>query len=592
MSERTENLNLDLQYLQAELARIDIRIQCEVRKWQLAGQDPGDGFRGLYLNDEQVNALLSRPLGTTWGQMVTLDAEEESLHDEMEGRARALAEAIVETAKEGGEVPRLRRLTAAFGLSRFELDVLLICLAPHLDLRYEHLYGYLQDDVTRRYATVSLILGLLCQPGADRLRALASLGDNGPLFRGRLLNAVPGPPGERRSVLSRSLDVSTAVATWLLGSYCPDSALAPYVRLVEVHDDHEACVLVGDTWEDVAKAADSDALLIFWGSDLTAQEAAAALVAQRARRSLLRLDMRGVVSQDESVQDVLQLALRDARLISSVLLVVGWDAVLSDGAAPASLLRELCAHPHLTVISSESMWRAQGISRTRDMRWLEFPMPEYGSRLRLWQYYLGKSVDDETLELADLAGQFALTSSQIRDAVATARDLASQRGEALDRQDLFAAARSHSNPRLSGLARRITPRFIWSDIVLPQDQLEILREIVQTVRHRPKVLGEWGVGRKLASSHGITVLFAGPPGTGKTMAAEVLANELDLELYKIDLSTVVSKYIGETEKNLEQIFREAQSSNAILFFDEADAIFGKRSEVKDAHDRYANIEIS
>jgi SpoVK/Ycf46/Vps4 family AAA+-type ATPase len=130
------------------------------------------------------------------------------------------------------------------------------------------------------------------------------------------------------------------------------------------------------------------------------------------------------------------------------------------------------------------------------------------------------------------------------------------------------------------------------DIVLPPDQLMLLHEVVDTVRERPLVLRDWGVGRKLASSEGVTMLFSGEPGTGKTMAAEVMAAELGLDLYKIDLSTVVSKYIGETEKNLEKIFGEAQSSNSILFFDEADAIFGKRSEVKDAHDRYANLEIS
>jgi SpoVK/Ycf46/Vps4 family AAA+-type ATPase len=122
--------------------------------------------------------------------------------------------------------------------------------------------------------------------------------------------------------------------------------------------------------------------------------------------------------------------------------------------------------------------------------------------------------------------------------------------------------------------------------------LDLLREIINTVKGRPKVLLEWGVGQKLASSSGVPILFSGPPGTGKTMAAEIIAGELGLDLYKIDLSSIVSKYIGETEKNMERIFSEAESSNAILFFDEADALFGKRSEVRDSHDRYANIEIS
>ncbi len=216
----------------------------------------------------------------------------------------------------------------------------------------------------------------------------------------------------------------------------------------------------------------------------------------------------------------------------------------------------------------------------------------YPQRRLLWEHFLGEAELPEPVDLTALAGQFQLTTGQIRDAVASARDWARQSGEALSNAALFAAARLYSNPRLSSLARKLQPRFGWDDIVLPSDQRSLLHELINTVRQRPRVLDEWGVGLKLASSRGVTVLFAGPPGTGKTMAAEVISGELGLDLYKIDLSTVVSKYIGETEKNLERIFNEAETSNAILFFDEADSLFGKRSEVRDSHDRYANIEIS
>jgi SpoVK/Ycf46/Vps4 family AAA+-type ATPase len=219
-------------------------------------------------------------------------------------------------------------------------------------------------------------------------------------------------------------------------------------------------------------------------------------------------------------------------------------------------------------------------------------MPNFVQRHALWEQFLAEETGQSLACVPALAGQFQLTTNQIRDAVVSARDRAAQRDGSVEERDLYAAARAHSNPNLAELARKIEPRYAWDDIVLPEDQLSILREIVSTVRGRPRVLEEWGVGRKLVSSAGVTVLFAGPPGTGKTMSAEVIAGELGLDLFKIDLSTVVSKYIGETEKNLEKIFDEAKSSNAILFFDEADAIFGKRSEVKDAHDRYANIEVS
>jgi AAA+ superfamily predicted ATPase len=158
--------------------------------------------------------------------------------------------------------------------------------------------------------------------------------------------------------------------------------------------------------------------------------------------------------------------------------------------------------------------------------------------------------------------------------------------------DLFAAARAQSGHDLAAVAHKIEPKYVWDDIVLPEDSLAQLREICQRVAHRHRVLGEWGFDRKLSLGKGVNALFAGPSGTGKTMAAEIIANALGLDLYRIDLAGVVSKYIGETEKNLDRVFSAAQHANAILFFDEADALFGKRSEVRDSHDRYANIEIS
>ena len=157
--------------------------------------------------------------------------------------------------------------------------------------------------------------------------------------------------------------------------------------------------------------------------------------------------------------------------------------------------------------------------------------------------------------------------------------------------DLYLASRKQSRQRLNTLAHNIYPKYEWDDIVLPRDQMEQLHEICGYVKHNYTVYSNWGFGQKLARGNGLNALFAGPSGTGKTMASEIMANELRLDLYKIDLSTVVSKYIGETEKNLSKIFKEAETSNSILFFDEADALFGKRSEVRDSHDRYANIEI-
>jgi ATP-dependent 26S proteasome regulatory subunit len=334
-------------------------------------------------------------------------------------------------------------------------------------------------------------------------------------------------------------------------------------------------------------------LLIFSGSDRAAQRATAQVLAARLNRPLLTVDMAGVAAQGMNARRALSLALRDARLTQAIAYFHGWDVCLAEQSTPIFLLETLFAHPDIVIVAGKTPWRAEGVTRQRAVLRLEFPFPDYGQRKGLWQYYIQTAAENiGQVDTVALAGQFTLTTEQIRDATASARDRAVQRGEPLQQADLFAAARAHSSPRLSDMARKIEPRYDWRDIILPNDQLQILRELVSTVRMRPMVLEEWELGKKLVSSAGLMVLFAGPPGTGKTMAAEVIARDLGLDLYKIDLSNLVSKYIGETEKNLEHIFSEAQSSNAILFFDEADAVFGKRASVKDARDRYANIEVS
>jgi SpoVK/Ycf46/Vps4 family AAA+-type ATPase len=229
---------------------------------------------------------------------------------------------------------------------------------------------------------------------------------------------------------------------------------------------------------------------------------------------------------------------------------------------------------------------------------LTLSTPDYATRAELWKRQTGDiSMSDDGFSVQDLeslANKFSFTAGQIHDSIIAARGLAAWRSidELPTLDEFYAAARAQSTPILNTMARKINPRFGWNDIVLIPDSLDILHEISNTIKNRHIVLGQWGFQRKLATGLGLNVLFAGESGTGKTMAADILAGELGLDLYKIDLSGIVSKYIGETEKNLDRIFTEAKTSNAILFFDEADAVFGKRSEVRDSHDRYANIEIS
>jgi AAA+ superfamily predicted ATPase len=589
-----------LQHLQAEMSRLDAILRRASRRAQVAGQDPSDDLRGLRISDAEAGALARRPFGAHWAQTATLDPAEEQVFVRDEAAAQKAAEQAVASARQSGAALRLVQLAQTFAFSRFDLDVFLLCIAPALDLRYERLYGYLQDDVTRRRPTVGLMLDLLCEPGAQRLQWLSRFADDAPLFKHGLIERAADTASA--PLMAQALRPDDAVVAWLLGHYQPDTRLN--ARLTPPTASDADAILAGPVMEalaglDPASANGMPPVLAFHGPDESSQEAAARWLAHGLDRPLLAAQLPAVEGAGANVAEAVMMTLRDARLTGAVVYLGNWDATLIDNGPSVAALNHVLGHPDVVIVSSRGVWQARGVERERQLVWLEFAVPDFSQRHALWQHFLaeaGLALADD-IDLTTLAGQFQLTATRIRDTVTSTRDaaLSGQKTDApptMTNAGLFAAARAFTTPRLSGMARKITPRYSWSDIVLPDDQRQMLQEIVDTVRVRPKVLQEWGVGEKLTASDGVTVLFAGPPGTGKTMAAEVIARELGLDLYKIELSNLVSKYIGETEKNLERIFSEAENGSAILFFDEADAIFGKRSEVKDAHDRYANIEVS
>ncbi len=552
--------NRDRQLLRAELALLDVALRRAVAAWQRANQNPADAFRGLYLDDAQAVTLLSRPPLASWNDL-PLPPEAGVAYQQALREAKTHRDALA--ARHRGRAHHLRE---AFGLSRFEFQSLLASLAPDLDPRYGQLYGYLNDDITRKRPDAALLLALLLPP-EKRPAARRLFHPDAPLFRHRLLRPLPGENGQ-----AAMFSPASGLADYLLGLPCP------YPRPAGQAPLH---ALLTAPWEETLESALGNPLYLQSADDL-ALESALHWMARRLDVPLLSLDFAAPRAGEQPPFEAARQALRDARLWGALLHFKNWPP--SGEAAPArrAFLPLVWEHPGTVVFSGASPWPAAERPPRRPFRTLRLPRPDYRARLRLWEHFLA-SAPVPREEVSFLAAQFAFTASQIRDAVHTARDQG---------MSLQAAARLQTGSLLEGLAQKITPRYAWEDIVLPPDQTALLREIAATVRARPIVLETWKLGRKLASSAGITILFAGPPGTGKTMAAEVLAADLGLDLFRIDLSGVVSKYIGETEKNLSRIFAAAEAGNAILFFDEADALFGKRSEVRDAHDRYANIEIS
>lgn len=592
----TETIALERQYLQAVLSWLDARLEGEVRRWQLAGQNPADRFRGLYVSDADALALTQRGMGTHWGTGIALPKEEARALKKAQDTAFSAIQAIEEQASQQNIILRLKQLQVTFRLSDFEWWAFIVCLAPALDLRYERIYSYLQDDVTRVSATVDLILNLLLAEDPKRLDSLCSFEPRAPLRFFRLLLPVE-EAGKHPNTLRQAFYVAPGILDWLMGAYSPSATLGEWVEFVPCRENEKGDADSVFRMEGMPEASifmDVRPMLSFYGEDFLQQELVARQLAAALGKPLLKVKYLA----DETLEPALEklfLAVRDARMLGALLYLQGCDVFIdSEGCLLPSSFTALALVEDSVLLNSRKPFKfdAEMPGNTAPLMRIAFANLSANERVGLWTAMLeGVAQDFSCDELNVLAGQFTLNSGQIIAAASSAMSQALQAGRPLQIADLFDAARLHSGHHLADLAHKIEPRYQWQDLVLPETPMSMLREMSSMVQSRPLVLETWGLGRKLTAGSGISALFSGPPGTGKTLAAQIMANQLGIDLYRIDLSTVVSKYIGETEKNLERIFSEASESNAILFFDEADTIFGKRSEVKDAHDRYANIEV-
>jgi ATPase family associated with various cellular activities (AAA) len=568
--------------------------------WAVAAMQPGRGsessapFRGLYISREEVARLLARQPGEN-----QFGANLQIPDDSPESQAE--------------EHSALEWMIQAFGLSRFDADVVLLALAPELDLRYEKIYAYLQDDITRRRPTVELVLNLLCSSASEKLDRRIHFSPQSPLIRHGLVQVAPDPNHVEPSFLAYFLKLDSQIARLLLGQAGLEPRLTPFCELIKPAIEWNQLLLDPHVRQALPKLA-AQAIgegkplrLYFQGLHRTEKQEVVEALAGKIGAPLLavRLDR---LAERSSMDWPLRLVLREARTYNAILYIAEFDDLKGQDAwqRKQDLLEIVKQYEGITVIAGRNGW-IPGATVLGLMR-IVLDVPDFEERCIYWKSQLadlGTAVESQVPE--KLAARFRLSAGQIREAVTTAS--ASSRWRAActsseegfpgamaaaapDLADLSAAARTQCGHELASLAHKIEPRYGWCDIVLPDDQTNQLREVCSQAEYRHIVYGEWGFDRKLSLGKGLNVLFSGPPGTGKTMAAEVIARELGLDLYRIDLSQVVSKYIGETEKNLDRIFTAAENSNAILFFDEADALFGKRSEVRDSHDRYANIEIS
>jgi SpoVK/Ycf46/Vps4 family AAA+-type ATPase len=598
-------------HFEDELRRLDLLIHLEVLTQQnRSPASPLDQFTGLVISEEEVARLLTGAADSLIGERaISPDGLKAQILYESLDQLESQIEQRRAASSEEGIYLSLPHLSHLFHLTRFEEQCLLICLAPELDRKYEKLYAYAQDDVTRRRPSVALVLDLLCPTMPEKLAARAVFAPQAPLLRYRLVQMTDSAADGPAPLLSRSLKLDDRIVGFLLGHREPDARLEPFSRIVHAQPQTNSGAISVELQEQMSaflgghfnerKSDRRNVVFYLYGPYGSGKRALAESVSSELGLHLLAGDVERMKDGPSPFEEMAWLLAREAALQPAVLYLENLDCLLAEPdkhrAQLKALLEAIRTFSRLTFLSGTQTWQASGLLRGEIFIAVELVRADASIEEQIWE-----SQADERYDFAGdvdwgvLSSKFRFTPGQIRDALAAAANLARWRSPAtpqITKEDLHAACRAQATPKLDLLARRIKPKYTWPDIILPDDQIAQLHEMCQQARHRHIVYGEWGFARKLSRGTGLNALFTGPPGTGKTMAAEVIANELQLDLYQIDLSQVVSKYIGETEKNLYRIFEEAQSSNAILFFDEADALFGKRSEVKDAHDRYANIEI-
>jgi hypothetical protein len=636
----TREVDPSLAYLAARLAVLEEHVRAAVAARRARDPDPDDRFRGLYVSDAQATELAaqSSELGgwsgahagglpgerdaRTLGRLGRVDARAPAgLGSRTAGElgARVTGELGARAAwrPDGEAEPRLRRLERVFGLEPLDVEMLLVALAPDLEPRFEKLYGYLHDDVSRRRASVGLALRL-CGAGLTDGRARARLGQDAPLVAGALLIVEE----QDRPSLTRSLRVPDRVIGYLLGDDRPDGALLAVLDQADTgpaRDDEEHDGGRGaDTGPradasrgadggrghgggrradmnaargadaghlvDVALRSGADLVYLRDGPGSDARHAVVAALAGARDRPVV-LDA-SLAPPDDDLRALAAAAAREARLSGGPLVVGPADVLAERGGHAVRIFADL---PCRVVLHG---------SRAFDPSWarripltVDLPLPGPAAAREAWREALGDQPGADAALDGLARFPFRLGHGQIVRAAAAGLASARAQRRVVTKDDLAAGVRAQNAAGLERLARRIHPAASWESLVLPERVVSTLRGLVGRTRLRDRVLDGWGLAEP-TRGRGVTALFTGDSGTGKTLSAEVVAGELGLDLYVIDLSRIVDKYIGETEKNLDRVFTQADGVNGLLLFDEADALFGKRSEVRDAHDRYANVEIA
>jgi len=523
-----------------------------------------------------VRAALEQHIAKEKTDLETLEVKNQQLQQQLQTAATAMPSPSA-----------IERVCRMFALSPFERDILLLCAGIEFSGEFHGLCTIANKDPQRSYPTFSLALAALPNPHWDALTPYAAL------RRWRLIQI-----GEGHTLTLSPLRIDERILHYLVGTQYLDERLTGMIEsvnftgeLVPSHQDLTQRItnILGHHYP-----AKSFPVIQLSGVETASKQAIAAIVCQNLGLNLCVMTARVVPVIPGELENLIRLWSREVILSGSALLLDCQEIDANDVPRATAISYLIERINGVLMISSREGMRIKQRSAIR----FDVNKPTSKEQNLVWENALTELAPELNGQVKSLVNQFNLEADTIRAACVEVAGYLSSQGKrdisllSPPTEILWDACRVQARPRLDELAQRIEPEATWEDLELPETQKQVLGDVAAHVRQRGKVYETWGFAGKGARGLGISALFAGGSGTGKTLAAEVLANTLRLDLYRIDLSSVVSKYIGETEKNLRQVFDAAEQGGVILLFDEADALFGKRSEVKDARDRYANIEVS
>ncbi|MBG1265341.1 ATP-binding protein [Nostoc sp. WHI] len=529
--------------------------------------------------DEANQRYLSAALAVVRSILENHTAKEQNQSEEK--NQEHLQQALQEASAAMPTPSALERVCKMFSLSSFELDLLLLCAGMELNGDFAKLCAIIHGDSQRAYPTLSLALAALPNVHWD------AIAPNAPLRHWRLIQI-----GQAHALTLSPLRIDERILHYLTGIQYLDERLAGIIEplqevsnLVPSHQDLAERVAV--VWAQAYKV-NSLPIIQLCSKETASKRAIAATICQLQGLSLWVMPAQVIPLIPSDLDNLIRLWTRETILSKSALLIDCNELDTNDTARLNAIAHFIERTNGFLILTSRERVRVS----ERMVVNFDVDQPTTKEQGAVWQDALADIAPQMNGQVKTLVEQFNLSAATIRAACAEAAGQLAQKPQNDISEILWDACRLQARPRLDELAQRIEPSGDWEDLVLPEAQKQVLREIAAHVQQRSIVYNSWGFAAKSARGLGISALFAGASGTGKTLGAEVLAHRLRLDLYRIDLSSVVSKYIGETEKNLRRVFDAAEQGGVILLFDEADALFGKRSEVKDARDRYANIEVS